>query len=241
MKQYGLLLSVLAAIMMAGCTTIGRLDVGPTQTKTETVMREDATAVDVDINMGIGELIIDGGANDLLEAEFTYNVDEWEPIVSYDAGGSRGRLTINTPENTRIEGIPNDELRYNWDLNFSEDVPMNLDIDLGAGSSELDLSGLQLTGLNIDTGVGETIVDLSGDWSESFDANISGGIGKMTVILPTAVGVRIESSTGIGSSNIFGLRQNGNVYTNDAYGDSDVTIDLTISGGIGDITLRLDE
>ncbi|HEX6384160.1 MAG TPA: toast rack family protein [Anaerolineae bacterium] len=237
-----LLILVLAGILLlaTGCDLI-RLQVGPTETETQSVELGDAESVDVNINMGVGELNVSGGAGNLLDATFTFNVDEWRPEVDYDVSGGRGRLTIEQPGELP-EGIPDDDVTYRWDLQLSDDVPMDLEVNLGVGESELDLSGLFLTGLTMNLGVGQTTVDLSGAWPDSFDVAIRGGVGETTVRLPRDVGVRVSTRTGIGNIVVNDLNRSGDTYTNDAYDEgADVVLDVTLEGGIGEITLELAE
>jgi predicted membrane protein len=89
--------------------------------------------------------------------------------------------------------------------------------------------------------VGEATIDLTGEWQESFDVRINGGVGETTVYLPENVGLRLEADTGIGSLVVNGLQKEGdsNVYTNAAYGESEVDITLDINGGIGQITVQV--
>lgn len=233
---------ILAGVLLlaTGCNLI-RLRVGPTQTETQSVEPGDAESVDVNVNMGVGELNVSGGAGNLLDATFTYNVDEWRPEVDYDVSGGRGRLTIEQPGDLP-DGIPDDDVTYQWDLQLGGDVPMDLEVNLGVGESDLDLSGLYLTGLAMNLGVGQTTVDLSGAWPESFDVEIRGGVGETTVRLPADVGVRVTTSTGIGNIVVNDLNRNGDTYTNDVYDEgADVVLDVTVEGGIGEITLELAE
>jgi len=53
--------------------------------------------------------------------------------------------------------------------------------------------------------------------------------------------VRVHVSGGIGSVSPHGLTREGDDYVNAALGKSPATIDLTIEGGIGSISLRTDE
>jgi hypothetical protein len=55
--------------------------------------------------------------------------------------------------------------------------------------------------------------------------------------LPRDVGVRLNVQTGIGSVDTSGLSKDGNIYTNDAYGNSDVSLRIDIDGGVGKINL----
>jgi hypothetical protein len=44
---------------------------------------------------------------------------------------------------------------------------------------------------------------------------------------------------GIAAIDTRGLQKDGNTYTNDAYGESEVTLRIEIEGGIGDIRLEV--
>ena len=227
-----------ALLLIAGCN-LARLRTGPTQTESQSVEPGGAESVDVTINMGVGELEVSGGADNLLDAEFTYNVEDWRPQVNYNVSGNRGELTISQPESD-IEGIPDGSVRNEWRLRLNNAIPMSLNANLGVGTSNLDLSGLTLTGLVVRTGVGETTIDLSGDWQQGFDVNIEGGVGATTVRLPRDVGVQVTTSTGIGNVTVNDLNRDGDTYTNDAYdAGADVVLEVTVEGGVGEITLEL--
>ena len=242
MNKNLVLLAVIATLFIAtGCVNIGTYDVGPTEQTSHTFEQGGAETLKADINMGVGELVIGSGANELAEAEFTYNIEDWKPELNYDVRGDNGRLTISQPNNSEINGFPTNDIEYKWDIRFNNDIPTDLNIDLGAGESKLNLNGLHLTNLNIDIGAGETDVDLSGDWPESFDVTINGGVGKTEITLPSNVGVRVKPTTGLGTVDVYGLIRNGDVYTNDLYGEADVELDISVVSGIGEIELNVAE
>ena len=253
-----LLLIMFVVLVASGCTTGDR--VGDLQTKSETVELGSADSANVQIKMGAGELDISGGAGELLEATFTYNVDELNPTATFTGGN------LVVKEDDIKEGIGTlfdlDDYRNEWDLRFSDGVPMEMNIDLGAGRTALTLGSLALTSLDIDAGAGEVdldlsgsqslnqfdfkmgagdiTVDLTGDWQDDLDATIQGGLGQMTVKLPRDVRVRLNVQTGIGSVDTSGLSKDGNIYTNDAYGNSDVSLRIDIDAGVGSINLDVE-
>jgi hypothetical protein len=181
---------------------------------------------------------VSGGAEKLLEADFTYNVDKLKPEVEY----SDGTLVVWQPE---AEGLPAlqgiTDFRNEWSLRLSGAVPIDLSVIMGGGTSDLQLAGLSLTGLDINIGAGESTVDLSGDWASDLDATIEIGAAIVTLRLPKDVGVRVEVDAGPTMIDASGLTQDGNVYTNAAYGVSDVTLEIDIEAGVGKITLEIEE
>lgn len=222
---------VAISLVLAGCSP--RLRVGELQTESQSVELGDADAVRVEIQFGAGELKVSGGAQDLLEASFTYNVAELKPEVDF----TDHRLVVRMPEGGTpvLEGISG--FRNEWDLRFNDSLPMDLRLAIGAGTSELRLAGLSLTGLHIDQGAGISTIDLSGDWGSDLDASIETGAGDVTVRLPGDVGVRVEVEAGPTAVSAPGFSQDGNVYTNAAYGSADVNLRLDIRAGIGVLTL----
>jgi hypothetical protein len=231
-----LALVLLGALLLAGCATRAR--VGTLETESQSVELGDANSVRVEINFGAGDLQVSGGAEKLLEADFNYNVARLKPEVEY----ADGKLAIRQPD---IEGLPVlqniTDFRNEWGLRLSDKVPMDLSVIVGGGSSDLQLSGLPLTRLDINQGAGISTVDLSGDWVRDLDVTIETGAADITVRLPKDVGARVEVEAGPTTIEATGLRQDGNVYTNDAYGVSEVTLDVEMEAGIGRINLEVEE
>ena len=110
---------------------------------------------------------------------------------------------------------------------------------MGAGESDLDLDSLALTGLDLEMGAGETRVDLTGDYARDFDVSIEGGVVEATVLVPSEVGVRVRAEGGLGKINAEGFQREGEAYVNDAYGGSDVSLNVDVRGGVGSINLEV--
>ena len=224
--------SIMLILLLTNCCVVG----GKLRTESETVELDGAESVSVEINMGAGKLNISGGADELLNANFLYRVRAWKPKINYNVSDNKGVLIIEQPGVVRI---PVQGYRYEWDLRFNDDVPMDLSVILGAGENNLKLGSLNLTSLDIEIGVGELKVDLTGEWKNDLDANIEGGVGRMTLMLPSNVGVRVDVDRGLGTINAVGLKKDGDFYVNDAYEISLVTLNIELDVGIGEINLEI--
>jgi hypothetical protein len=208
-------------------------------TTEQTVELEGASSADVTLSMGAGEMTV--GSSDtsaLAEATFEYSNSAWRPSVSYEVKNSVGALTIDQPE-VRIKfGADNANL---WDVRLGKGIPVNLDVHLGAGRSDLDLSQVDVRELAMSLGAGETTVDLTGPRTEDVTADIQAGIGELTVKLPKDVGVKVTGAKdGVGELNADGFKVDGDAYINDAYGTSPVTIELNVQKGVGQVNLELE-
>jgi hypothetical protein len=118
-------------------------------------------------------------------------------------------------------------------------VPLDLGVQMGGGVSNLDLDSLSLRGLSIDMAAGATTVDLTGDWERDLSALVRGGAGEVTVLFPSQVGVRVNAGTRLVRVNTDGLQEQGEAFVNDAYGDSEVTLEVRVQRGIGQINLKV--
>lgn len=257
----GIVLLAMVAILLAASGCGGGARVGELRTESETVQLGGAAPVRVEIKMAAGELNVSGGAAELLEANFAYNVAELKPEVDY----SGDTLTVRTPDvEARFNSLWDlDEYRYEWDLRLNDHVGMDMQVEMGAGQSSLQLGTLSLTSLEVTTGAGDVVVDLSGStsltrlnvgggageitvdltgiWQNDLEAAIQGGLGMRTLILPADVGVRVKVEVGVGTVDATGLTKEGEYYTNDAYGQSDVTLYIDVEGGVGETVLRVGE
>ena len=233
--RFNQLPKILLLIFLVGgigaCVAVGELI-----EETETVELGEAESVELDLDIGAGTLKVQGGARELMEGYFVYNIESWKPEIRYSVAGNRGILKVKQGE---CSAMTIGKKRNKWDISVSDDVPFDIKVDFGAGAGNLDLRGLILNSLDIDMGVGELKVDISGEQKQSLDVSVDGGVGSATIYLPLDVGVRVEVDGGIGSVNASGMIKKRGVYTNDAYGKTEVTINVNVDAGIGSIDLIL--
>jgi hypothetical protein len=157
-----------------------------------------------------------------MNADFIYNLSDWRPTVKYDVSDGEGHLVVEQPLSAEIRL---GSVRYEWDIRLNNQVPMELNVKLGAGDSQLTLGTLDLMVLNLDMGTGSATVDLTGTWDHDAQAHLRGGVGEVTMRLPKQPGVRVT----------------GGAYVNDAYGISDVTVEVDIIGGVGSVNLQVEQ
>jgi len=149
--------------------------------------------------------------------------------------GSQGELVVD--QQGRQDALAGPNVVNEWDIRLSEGVPMDVEIHTGAGESNLDLSALDVSTLRVEIGAGKTDLDLSGNWDHDVNADITGGVGKLTVTLPAEIGVRVNAETGLGNVTTRGLTQQGGGYVNSAYGSGTYTLNLDVTAGVGAIEL----
>src|SRR5918997_4482902 len=120
----GVVLSILmmaaAAVLAGACGTQGggTPQVGKMQRESKSVDPKDAQSARAQLEMGAGELKLTGGADRLMEGDFSYNVSEWKPKVSYDVSGKKGELVVK--QGSANSGSLGAEARNEWDISFND-------------------------------------------------------------------------------------------------------------------------
>lgn len=228
----------LAAVAFTSLGCIGQEgeQVGPMQSENSSISLGDAKSVNAQVAMGVGNLNLEGGAKDLMNANFIYNLASWKTEVSYTITDSVGDLKVSQPSGSS-KSVSGD-VRYEWNIRLNNDVPIDLRTMLGAGDGNLRLGGMSLTGLKVQSGAGNVTVDLSGVWRRDLNASVEAGIGDLSIVVPQYTGTMINVSQGIGSVEIgSGLKSQDGAYINDAYGKTATTLRVDIRAGIGKIRL----
>jgi hypothetical protein len=202
------------------------IQVGEMQSTREQVPLAEAESATVEVLFAAGELDIEAGDPDqLFSGRFRYNVEEWEPTVTYEGD----MLTIEQGGIKGDWGVPTGNTRNEWELEFSPDIPLEVKLDVGAGDGELDFTGLQLTELDVEMGAGN--FDLRFD--EPNEARMS----------------RFDVDTGAAQLDVTGIGNAGpeHVVVNGGVGDimldfrgrwpGSASVDIT--AGVGSLTLYL--
>lgn len=222
---------LLGLALWRGRTTRGNLH------DTHEIALQGAQSVTANLEIPAGKLDLSGGAAQLLDAEFNYLAEDGKPAVDYSVANGRGDLQITQESKRHIQFAtrPND-----WVLRFADAVPLELNIRMGAGESNLRLQGLNVSSLDINIGAGQLRLDLTGPRKNNLNVVIHGGVGAASIRLPKDVGVRVHASGGIGAVTSGGLAREGDDYVNAVEGKTPATIDVSIAGGIGAINLHLE-
>lgn len=201
----------------------------------QTIDAKGAKALKMSIKMPAGELRMGGGAQQALEADFSYGGSWVPPVIDYSLSSGVGELDISQGSGTTL--VVNSD--NTWNLKVNDSIPLDLEVDVGAGRGEFRFAKVDLTHLKLNIGAGQADVDLSGERAKDLEAEIQGGVGEATIRLPKNVGVMAEVHGGLGTIDTHGLKEEEDShYVNEAYGKSPATIHLSVNGGIGSIKLQ---
>lgn len=154
------------------------------------------------------------------------------------AGAGEGELDFT---GLKVSELDVDVGAGDFVLRFDEPnaVPMDhMTVDTGASKVEvLGVGNASPERARIQGGVGDIALDLTGAWARSADVTIRAGAGALRLTLPADVGVEVDTKGGLTNVEAYGLRQMGSTYTNDAFGEAEVELHVSILTGIGNVRL----
>jgi N-terminal domain of toast_rack, DUF2154 len=223
---------------LIGCSLLSTTSVNEVRNETQAIDLGSASSAKVVVDFSAGQLKVAGGTDKLMEATFRYNVDDWKPQINYNVNGSQGELVVNNPRDNNKLPVGR-EVINEWDIRLNNGVPLDLEIGTGAGESNLDLSALDASSLQVNVGAGNTDLDLSGNWDHDVNADVTGGVGKLSIQLPAEMGVRVSMDTGLVNVTANGLIIEEGGYVNKAFGSAAHTLTLNLHAGVGSVVLTV--
>ncbi|HEX7432341.1 MAG TPA: toast rack family protein [Anaerolineaceae bacterium] len=199
-----------------------------TETKTLTLHEPLPKGLDiarVSLSIPAGTLSLKGGATGLLEGTISYNVKDWDPVITRDSGV----VSIKQGDVNKINGVPTQEMVNDWSLNLPNSVPLVLTINAGAYKGVLDLGGLPLKSLAIIDGASQSKVNFSQP----------NPIQLETFTYKT--GASQVDMEGLANANFTNLRFDGGAgdYTFDFSGSLYRDAVIAIKAGVSNITLNI--
>ena len=139
----------LAALALGACD-VYKAAPGPIEHFQKSVDLDKSEMARVQLKMGAGKMIVEGGSAKLMEGDFAYDIPSWKPTVRYNATGFRGELLIEQPTGAKSTN----NIAYEWNIKLNDKLPVELSADLGAGEAHLNLGSMNLRSVKVEMGVG---------------------------------------------------------------------------------------
>jgi hypothetical protein len=120
-----------------------------------------------------------------------------------------------------------------WDLDFSPRVPLEVDLALGAGQVEADLTALDITSVDVRIGAGQVVLKLPA--KSNIVVSVKIGAGDAQIQVPEGAGVDVECTTAVGNCNLPG--RSGlwsQSYRSSGYDRSEYKIKIAINVAVGE-------
>lgn len=223
----GLLVGLAGPLAVGGLAGPAGLHAQTWKTVTATRQVTDEDDLRVRVEYGAGVLAVRRGDTGLLYgALLQFDADHTAPRTEYEGG----RLVVGLSP-VRPRGIDPDDWssETSLELELAPGLPIDLDMNFGAGRAEVDLTGLSLRRLEVNTGASESVIrmeEVNPEPMESAEINVGAadlrvlGVGNLNA-------ERLAVKSGLGSVV---LRLDGQ-WPQDAV--------LHISMGVGALDIRI--
>jgi hypothetical protein len=201
---------------------------------------EGAASGNISVTMGAGELSLTGGARpgDIMEITVFSGAPEWQPEVSSRLDDLVKTIRITDKGHTGKAWFSVDSPNR-WEIRLSDQVPVAAEVRIGAGDCRLQLGTLNLTSLNVHAGAGDTVIDLSGYHGGRFDAEITHGIGDLTLRVPGSGNTRIVVDQGVGDISGSGYKMSNGAYVPAGFNPALPVNEIAVKQGVGDLRLEM--
>jgi hypothetical protein len=122
--------------------------------------------------------------------------------------------------------------------------PLELKTKINNGNAEMAMTGAFAapSKLSLTISSGDATVNLAGDWKADLEARVETTSGDIALKVPTKTGVIVETAASTVSAEGFKAKHNAftnDIYKNDAYGKSPVTLSVKVKTVSGSVTLEL--
>lgn len=163
-----------------------------TRTIVEPLNGASAAEVNLDLSFMPARVYALSDSQDLLRAE----IDFYGALDYRATGDSVRRISLEQQMDSSGLRVMFDPTAR-WDIGLSPAVPIDLNIDGGSGSAEIDLTGLDLSTLWFDQGSGsfDVILPMS---PKEYEVTAIGGSGSLKIDLPeqTSLTLRLDGQSG---------------------------------------------
>ncbi|MCA1917321.1 toast rack family protein [Methanospirillum hungatei] len=190
------------------------------------------------INMAIdaGNIRITGETmEDLLTGDVHVETKHYLPRLTHTITNKTMNIAIDRPSDIFHEIIGGEE---NWNVSVHNKTPLSLLLSVGSGDIHMQPGNAQISELALELGAGSLYLDIHEWKGDSLPIRIENGAGDITVLFPERSRVSVALDRAIGNVFLAGFTGDANGYYHETHSPDAPNIHVSISQGIGDVTLR---
>lgn len=189
----------------------------------------------ISIKTGAVNLDVKQSENKFIEGSLNSNVARPQLKVKKDDSSLVAELKTDKSQNINIFS---GKLKNNLDVAISNKLPLELTIDAGASSQNLDLSDIILSKLNIDAGASSLRLNLGDKNQENAEVDINAGASSIDIKIPRNLGVKLQLKGGLSDKQFSGFRKiSDSEYQTDEYDKAAKHIQINIDAGVSAIKI----
>ncbi len=191
---------------------------------------QGAVEASVKVNHGAGEFRLHSGAsaNELMHGTFVGGLDH-----KAEKQGNRLEVRMRPANDFAFPSIGKWE-QLDWDVALNSSIPIDLDMNMGANKSTIDLKDMKITSLKFKSGASDTVITLPAQGRLTVDCEV--GAASLTLIVPEGVAIRTHATMGAGDFNMDRSRFPSKESPD--FASAPNAIDIRVTGGAASVKIR---
>jgi hypothetical protein len=204
--------------------TASQVSVGPFQADNTRINLEVGSG-SINISSGNGKEVLHGSVASEIKSK---------PNLSASIDHRNVNIAISRTPDLLLDLFDSEE---NWNLNLGKSENASMKLSLGNGDINLTPGDVELNDLWIELGAGSIYLDLTGWEKVHAPIRIETGIGDVFILFPENSTIAVDLNQGVGDINISGFITGEHGYYHDTTSGNGSIMDVTISQGMGDLTM----
>jgi hypothetical protein len=185
---------------------------------------------------GAGSFTLKGNTGKLFEADTRTNV------VGFNSNSSVNKLdnsaTINLKMGEGNISIKNGEIKNEASIKLNEAPVWKIDLGIGAGKGDFDLSNYKVESLKVSTGVADMDIRL-GDKLPYSHVKIESGVASVTIEIPSSVGCEMRIDGALNAQSLEGLdKVHNDLYRSAGFDKAEKKIVIDFEGGLTSVKIK---
>lgn len=207
----------------------------------------DAAVFSRDLDSGLksATLNIEGGAisyrmgkstDKLFYAETRSNTSSFS--LSDKANGEKSTLDFIMRGKNEVD-LNESNIRNSAIISLNKDLIWDIDLKIGAGFADFDLSDYKVKSVKVDGGVSSVNIRVGMPLDQESNIELKGGLASFELIVPTAAACKIISKSALSSQNFDGFsKQEDGTYITDNYNTADKKITINMESGLSSFSVK---
>lgn len=202
----------------------------------EYAMEDFIQKANFNLEGGAGSFTLKGNTDKLFQA------DTRSSVLGFLSNTTINKLANTATVNLKMEEgnvkLNNGELSNKAQIELNEKPIWNIDLGLGAGKGDFDLSNYKVEGLKVSTGVADMNIRL-GDKLERTHVDIEAGVASIDLEIPRSAGCEINIDGALNLTSFDDLEKiNDKLYRSPGFEKSSKKITVTFEGGLSKVKIR---
>lgn len=184
---------------------------------------------------GAGDFTIEGKSDLLLEANTVSSIGGFISNLQTNTADKSAKLKFSMEDkNINIE---NGSLENSAALRLNDSVLWDVNVEIGAGKGNFDLSALNVRKIKLQSGVSDVTMRL-GDRQPTLDVSIETGVAALALEVPEGVGCEIRIEGALNAKDIIGFeRISGDRYRTSNYDTAEKKISVRYEAGLSKLSV----